>query len=87
MEILPVDMDRPLSSPASDAPTRIDRRNDPFRRKVQAAIDLQHHGWITGRDGGRPWTLSRSKRLTSAVLAALLLVALSPVLLVVALTI
>lgn len=89
MEVFPVDMERPFSLPATEvpAPARIDRRNDPFRRKVQAAIELQQHGWISGRDGGRPWTLSRSKRLTSALLAATLLVLLSPVLLTVALLI
>lgn len=91
-----MDMERPFSSPAPsvpEAPTpaagpvHIDRRNDPFRRKVEAAVELQRRGWLTGRRGGCPWTLSLSKRLTSTLLAALILLLIAPLLLAIALLI
>ncbi|UUT23171.1 MULTISPECIES: sugar transferase [Pseudomonas] len=89
-------MERPFSSPAPSAPDKptpaagpvhIDRRNDPFRRKVEAAVELQRRGWLTGRRGGCPWTLSLSKRLTSTLLAALILLLIAPLLLAIALLI
>lgn len=64
-----------------------ERRNDSFRSKVEAAIELQSLGWITGRLGGCPWTLSVSKRITSALLALTAVLLLSPVLIGIALTI
>ncbi|AZD66866.1 Sugar transferase involved in LPS biosynthesis (colanic, teichoic acid) [Pseudomonas chlororaphis] len=91
-----MDMERPFSSPVPSVPDKptpaagpvhIDRRNDPFRRKVEAAVELQRRGWLTGRRGGCPWTLSLSKRLTSTLLAALILLLIAPLLLAIALLI
>ncbi|AZC57259.1 Putative glycosyltransferase [Pseudomonas chlororaphis subsp. piscium] len=91
-----MDMERPFSSPVPSVPeeptpaagpVHIDRRNDPFRRKVEAAVELQRRGWLTGRRGGCPWTLSLSKRLTSTLLAALILLLIAPLLLAIALLI
>jgi len=91
-----MDMERPFSSPVPSVPEEptpaagpihIDRRSDPFRRKVEAAVELQRRGWLTGRRGGCPWTLSLSKRLTSTLLAALILLLISPLLLTIALLI
>ncbi|OLF54213.1 sugar transferase [Pseudomonas chlororaphis] len=77
----------PKAPTPATGPTPIDRRNDPFRRKVEAAIELQHRGWLSGRPGGCPWTLSLSKRLTSTLLAALILLLIAPLLLAIALLI
>src|SRR3979490_136536 len=86
-----MDMERPFSTLASasaPAPTpvqlRIDRRNERFRQQIDAAIDRQHRGWLTGEPGGLPWTLSWSKRLSSMLLAACILLLISPLLLLIA---
>jgi len=73
-----------LSTPPGNQPPRIDRRDVAFRQEIAAAVKIQRRGWIAGRRGGRPWTLSRTKRITSALSAALLLLTLSPLLLVIA---
>jgi lipopolysaccharide/colanic/teichoic acid biosynthesis glycosyltransferase len=37
---------------------RRDKRMDPeHRMRLDAAIHMQGRGWLTGRDGGRPWTV------------------------------
>ncbi len=67
---------------------RRDKRLDPeHRMRLDAAIHMQGRGWIAGRDGGRPWTLSRTNRVIATLGALILLVLLSPVLLVLALII
>src|SRR5689334_22086098 len=59
-----------------------DKRLDPEqRRRMDAAIHMQGCGWITGREGGRPWTLSRTNRVLACFGALLALVLISPVLL------
>lgn len=64
-----------------------DRRDHVFRQKMDSALRVHDRGWITGRTGGRPWTLSRCNRWVSALIAALLLVLMSPLLLAIALAI
>ncbi|APC14789.1 sugar transferase [Pseudomonas frederiksbergensis] len=67
---------------------RRDKRLDPdHRMRLDAAIHMQGRGWITGREGGRPWTLSRTNRFVATLGALILLVLLSPVLLGLALAI
>ncbi|MFJ2363229.1 sugar transferase [Pseudomonas sp. NPDC087697] len=67
---------------------RRDKRLDPeHRMRLDAAVHMQGRGWITGRDGGRPWTLSRTNRSVATLGALILLVLLSPVLLGLALVI
>ncbi|AMA46300.1 sugar transferase [Pseudomonas monteilii] len=62
-----------------------DKRLDPaHRQRIDAAIHMQGRGWLTGRAGGRAWTLSRTNRVLSCLGALLLLLAISPLLLVVA---
>ncbi len=63
------------------------RRNPALRSQIDAAVLLQHRGWLTGRPGGTPWSLSRTKRITEALSAASMLVLLSPLLLTIALII
>ncbi|MFW0754937.1 sugar transferase [Pseudomonas sp. H11T01] len=59
-----------------------DKRMDPnHRMRLDAAIHRQGRGWITGHDGGRPWTLSRTNRVLACLGALVLLVLLSPLLL------
>jgi lipopolysaccharide/colanic/teichoic acid biosynthesis glycosyltransferase len=67
---------------------RRDKRMDPeHRMRMDAAIHMQGRGWITGRDGGRPWTLSRTNRVLASCGALLILVLIAPVLLGLALAI
>lgn len=64
------------------AELHLDKRLDPnHRMRLDAAIHRQGRGWITGRNGGRPWTLSRTNRVVAFLGALALLVLLSPVLL------
>ncbi|MDR1888033.1 MAG: sugar transferase [Zoogloeaceae bacterium] len=69
----------------------IDRRNKILRQQIEQAKQTTNlkppRGWICGRVGGRPWALSRSNRLASALIAFLLLLALSPLLIVIAVAI
>lgn len=65
-----------------------DKRLDPdHRMRLDKAIHMQGRGWATGRDGGRPWTLSRTNRMVACVGALVILLLLSPVLLGLALVI
>lgn len=65
---------------------RRDKRMDPnHRMRLDAAIHMQGRSWMTGRDGGRPWTLSWTNRLLAGLGALVLLVLLSPLLLTLAL--
>ena len=67
---------------------RSDKRLDPeHRMRLDAAIHMQGRGWVTGRDGGRPWTLSRTNRVFACFGALVILVLISPMLLVLALAI
>lgn len=67
---------------------RRDKRLDPeHRMRLDTAIHRQGRGWMTGRDGGRPWTLSRTNRVVACVGALLILLAFSPLLLGLALVI
>ncbi|MDR8368077.1 sugar transferase [Pseudomonas sp. JL3] len=65
-----------------------DKRLDPeHRMRLDTAIHMQGRGWMTGRDGGRPWTLSRTNRVVACLGALVILLLLSPVLLGLALVI
>lgn len=64
-----------------------ERRDPVFRQKVENALRVHDRGWLGGRPGGRPWTLSRCNRWVSACMAAGLLLLIAPLLLVVALVI
>lgn len=65
---------------------RQDKRMDPnHRMRIDAAIHMQGRGWMTGRAGGRPWTLSRTNRVLSFIGAVMIVVLISPLLLVLAL--
>jgi lipopolysaccharide/colanic/teichoic acid biosynthesis glycosyltransferase len=65
-----------------------DKRLDPeHRMRLDTAIHMQGRGWLTGRDGGRPWTLSRTNRVVACLGALMILLLLSPVLLGLALVI
>lgn len=67
---------------------RRDKRLDPEQRmRLDAAIHRQGRGWVTGRAGGRPWTLSRTNRVVACLGALLILLLLAPVLLGLALAI
>ena len=59
-----------------------DKRLDPeHRMRLDSAIHMQGRGWLTGRDGGRPWTLSRTNRVVACLGALVILLLISPVLL------
>src|SRR5690554_6765768 len=62
----------------------VDRRNTEFREKISAAIHIQEKGWLFGREPGTPWSISMTKRLSSALLASFLLLAISPIFIVIA---
>lgn len=65
-----------------------DNRLDPeHRMRLDKAIHVQGHGWVTGRNGGRPWTLSRTNRVLACLGALVILLLISPVLLGLALAI
>jgi lipopolysaccharide/colanic/teichoic acid biosynthesis glycosyltransferase len=65
-----------------------DKRLDPeHRMRLDSAIHMQGRGWMTGRNGGRPWTLSRTNRVVACLGALMILLLLSPVLLGLALVI
>lgn len=67
---------------------RLDKRLDPSHRiRIDAAIHRQGRGWITGRPGARPWTLSRTNRVVACLGALVLLALLSPLLLALALAV
>lgn len=57
------------------------------RRKIARALWVHNRGWILGQRGGRPWTLSRTKRVSEATTALLLLGLMSPLLLGIALAV
>ncbi len=83
----PVEQQAPERSVEAPRRGREKRRNPALRKQIDAAVLLQQRGWLTGRAGGMPWSLSRTKRVIEALLAALMLIVLSPVLLAVALSI
>ena len=61
--------------------TREKRLDPALRKTIGENLYIQDRGWITGRAGGRPWNLSRTKRWLDAAGALLLLVLLAPLLL------
>ncbi|NLY14452.1 MAG: sugar transferase [Gammaproteobacteria bacterium] len=61
-----------------------DRRNTEFRERIAAAIHIQEIGWLTGKEPGRPWSISKTKRMSSALLASFLLLAISPIFIIIA---
>jgi lipopolysaccharide/colanic/teichoic acid biosynthesis glycosyltransferase len=63
------------------------RFNQEQRQRIAKALWVQKRGWILGRRGGRPWTLSRTKRVGEAAAALLLLMFLTPPLLGIALAV
>lgn len=64
-----------------------ERRDLVLRNMIESAIAVHERGWLTGRPGRRPWTLSRTKRCISAVLAALIVLLTLPLLLLIAIAI
>ncbi len=64
-----------------------ERRDTVLREMIESAIAVHERGWLSGRSGRRPWTLSRTKRYISAVLALLILLMLLPALLLIAIAI
>ena len=67
---------------------RRDQRLDPEHRiRMDAAIHMQGRGWMSGRDGGRPWTLSRTNRVVACIGALAILLLISPLMLGLALAI
>lgn len=61
---------------------REDKRMDPAHRmRIDAAVHMQGRGWLTGRAGGRPWTLSRTNRVVACFGALLILTLISPLML------
>jgi lipopolysaccharide/colanic/teichoic acid biosynthesis glycosyltransferase len=66
---------------------RVERRNEQLRGKIEQAIDTERHGWMAGRPGGRPWSLSTTNRVASAVAGLIMLAAASPLMLGIALAI
>ncbi|WP_242208718.1 MULTISPECIES: sugar transferase [unclassified Pseudomonas] len=65
-----------------------DKRIDPEQRmRLDAAIHRQGRGWVTGREGGRPWQLSRTNRVVACLGALMILLLISPLLIGLALTI
>lgn len=81
-------MNAPVTSfPEQSSPDSGRRLDSAQRRNIDQALLTHDRGWILGVPGGRPWTLSRTKRVLEAGAALLLLLALSPLLLAIALTV
>ena len=76
-----------LDTAPTTKPDAGERRNNHFRRKVETAVELQRKGWLTGRAGGRPWSLSLTKRITATLHASFIVILISPLLLGIALAI
>lgn len=64
-----------------------DRRNTELREKISNAILVQEKGWLTGKEHGTPWSISMTKRLSSAILAIFILLTISPIFIVIAILI
>ncbi|MCQ4243611.1 sugar transferase [Stutzerimonas decontaminans] len=74
----------PDPSAREELPSWEKRRSPALRDKIDAAVLLQQRGWLLGRPGGTPWSLSRTKRVTEALCAVVMLIVLSPLLVMVA---
>ncbi len=74
----------PDPSAQGELPSWEKRRSPALRDKIDAAVRLQQRGWLLGRPGGTPWSLSRTKRVTEALCAVVMLIMLSPLLVMVA---
>lgn len=85
MDIVPDETVRDES--ISGTAQEYDKRDLKLRARIDAALLAHDKGWITGRSGGCSWTLSRSNRYASALLAGLLLIVLSPLLMLIAMMI
>jgi len=64
-----------------------ERRNVELREKISHATRIQERCWLTGKESGVPWSISKSKRFTSTLLASLILIAISPIFIVIAILI
>ncbi len=53
-------------------------RDPVLRRRIALCTYLPRRGWLLAREGGRPWALSRTKRIVEGFLAALMLLASAP---------
>lgn len=73
-----------LEQGGQDSGRRLDTEQ---RRNIERALLVHDRGWVLGTPGGRPWTLSRTKRLLEALIAAALLLVLAPLLLAIALAV
>ncbi|MNQ91952.1 UDP-glucose:undecaprenyl-phosphate glucose-1-phosphate transferase [compost metagenome] len=81
-------MNAPVTSIREQGGRDSGRRMDlDQRRNIEGALWMHDRGWILGTPGGRPWTLSRTKRGFEALAALLLLLALAPLLLAIALAV
>lgn len=56
-----------------------DRRNHELRMKIANATLTHSKGWITGKQGGTPWSISKTKRFFAAALSSIILIMISPV--------
>lgn len=75
-------LDEPGASEKAEKTThRSEKRDVQLRGRIEVALKVHGRGWVTGRDGGIPWTLSNSNRYLSSLLALILLLILSPLLL------
>ena len=76
-----------IARPKKTVNAYVDRRNTEFREKISKAIHIQKKGWLTGREEGTPWSTSMTKRMSSAVLGSIILLAISPIFIVIAILI
>lgn len=79
---------QPVPIPSVHAGSPGCRRGDlALRARIEEATVIHNQGWLTKRPGGAPWTLSKTKRCVDAALALLILLAVSPLLVVIAILI
>ncbi|WP_250654724.1 sugar transferase [Alkalimarinus coralli] len=63
------------------------RKLGELRKNIDKALLRSTKGWITGRQGGRCWMLSRTKHVCSVIGALLILLAISPLMILIAIAI
>ncbi len=63
------------------------RRNTALRKQVEGQVPKINRGWITGRPRSRGWNHSYTKRYIDSIIAALCLIALSPILAIIAIAV
>ncbi len=76
-----------IARPQKNTTAYVDRRNNEFRNKISEATRSQDKDWLTGKETGTPWSVSLTKRLSSAILASIVLLAISPIFIVLAILI